>query len=87
MSVALTSVLSNVVALDSSSLASVAYDVKQTILQVEFRDGSVYQYSNVPEKIHQNLLQASSKGAYLNCNIRNRFPSLKLRSRLARRLG
>jgi hypothetical protein len=45
--------ISDVVALDSSSLASVAYDVERTILQIEFRDRSVYQYIDVPEKIHQ----------------------------------
>jgi hypothetical protein len=70
--------ISDVIALGSSSLASVAYDVERTILQVEFRDRSVYQYIDVPEKIHQDLLQADSKGAYFNRYVRNRFLSVKL---------
>ena len=73
--------LSNGVAVVSSSLASVAYDTGRTILQIEFRDRSVYQYIQVPEDIHQDLLQADSKGAYFNQHIRNRFLSLKLRCR------
>ena len=73
--------ISDVVALDSSSLASVAYDVERTILQIEFRDRSVYQYIDVPTKIHQDLLRADSKGAYFNRYVRNRFLSFKLSCR------
>ena len=68
--------------LDSSSLASVAYDAERTILQIEFRDHTVYQYIEVPENIHQDFLQADSKGAYFNKYVRNRYVSFKLSSRL-----
>ena len=70
-----------IVALDSSSLASVAYDVERAILQIEFRDRSVYQYIEVPQEIHHDLLQAESKGAYFNKYVRNQYPSFKLSSR------
>ena len=70
--------IKDVVALDSSSLASVAYDVERTILQIEFRNHAVYQYIEVPENIHQDLLQADSKGAYFNKYVRNRFRSFKI---------
>jgi hypothetical protein len=39
--------LSNVIAIDSSSLASIAYDVERMNLRIEFRDRSVYQYLEV----------------------------------------
>ena len=79
MSATTSAPLCKVVALDSSSsLASVAYDVERTILQIEFRDGSVYHYIAVPEKIHEGLLQADSQGAYFNKYVRNNFVSLKL---------
>jgi KTSC domain len=58
---------------DSSSLASVAYDGEQKILQIEFRDRSVYQYSRVPVAIYEELWQAESKGVYYNRQIRPRF--------------
>jgi hypothetical protein len=62
------------VAVESSSLANVSYDDQRAILQVEFRDGAVYQYAGVSLQTFQDLLQASSKGAYFNRHIRGLFP-------------
>jgi hypothetical protein len=33
---------------------------------VEFRDGTTYQYADVPVETYHDLLQADSKGAYFN---------------------
>ena len=63
---------------DSSSLASVAYDGEQKILQIEFRDRSVYQYSRVPGAIYEERWQAESKGAYYNRQIRTRFAHVRV---------
>ncbi len=54
----------------SSHLSSVGYDVANSILEVEFLDGSVYQYFNVPEHLFQGLINAGSKGSYFNENIK-----------------
>lgn len=62
----------------SSSLARLSYDRRQAILQVEFRDGTEYEYTGVPPKTYENLLQADSKGSYFNHYIRNRFTASKL---------
>jgi hypothetical protein len=70
--------LRNATPVESFSLASVAYDDELAILQVEFRDGTVYQYLGVPSATHQDLCQADSKGVYFNQHIRNRFPHTKL---------
>jgi len=40
----------------SRLLSSVAYAHNQTILQVEFRDGTVYQYFQVPRQTYRDLL-------------------------------
>ena len=64
----------NPVAVRSSSLVEVAYDGRRAILQVEFRDGTAYQYANVPLRIYHDLLGAPSKGLYFNHYIRSRFP-------------
>lgn len=58
----------------SSSLAKLAYDCRQAILQVEFRDGTVYRYAGVPLQTYDDLLRADSKGAFFNRYIRSRFP-------------
>ena len=54
------------VAVQSSSLTQVAYEHRKAILRVEFRDGSAYQYANVPLRTYHDLLRADSKGAYFN---------------------
>ena len=57
----------------SSNLRSVGYDVTASLLEIEFRDGGVYQYRNVPESIYQNLMSAGSKGTYFNDHIKGRY--------------
>ena len=44
----------------------------------QFRSGERYLYFQLPPTCYQQLLQADSKGAYFNHNIRNRFPSQHL---------
>jgi hypothetical protein len=67
------------VTVESSALAKVAYDSQRATLQVEFRDGAVYQYFGVPLHTYQELLQADSKGDYFNRHIRSPFPHTILR--------
>ena len=59
---------------ESTTLLSLAYDEARELLQLEFRSGSVYQYSGVPPEAHEALLNAPSKGSYFNKAIRGRFP-------------
>ena len=51
---------------ESSTLATVAYDAGRKILQLEFCDRTVYQYFQVPAEVHEALLAAPSKGQYFN---------------------
>lgn len=55
---------------DSSSLDSVGYDAGSETLEVEFRNGGVYRYLEVPEDEWQSLQSAESKGSYLNTHIK-----------------
>ena len=59
---------------ESSTLATVAYDEARQLLQLEFCSRAVYQYFRVPSAVHQSLLAAPSKGRYFNQAIRERFP-------------
>ncbi|MGI8743598.1 MAG: KTSC domain-containing protein [Bryobacteraceae bacterium] len=59
---------------ESSILATVAYDEARELLQLEFCSQAVYQYFGVPAAVHQALLDAPSKGSYFNHAIRGRFP-------------
>jgi KTSC domain len=59
---------------ESSTLATVAYDEARELLQLGFCSRAVYQYFGVPATVHQALLDASSKGRFFNHFIRGRFP-------------
>lgn len=54
----------------SSTVASVGYDPTTMTLEVEFHNGSVYQYFDVPEAEYHGLINAESVGRYLHQNIK-----------------
>lgn len=64
----------NVTAVQSTTLARVAYDDTRELLRLEFRSRAIYQYFGVPAAVHAALLRAPSKGSYFNRVIRGRFP-------------
>ena len=53
----------------SSNLLAVGYDPSRQLLEVAFRNGSVYQYFGVPESEYCGLMAAPSKGQYFNAHI------------------
>jgi KTSC domain len=58
---------------ESTTLATVAYDEARGLLQLEFRSRAIYQYFGVGAAVHHALLGAPSKGNYFNRCIRGRF--------------
>lgn len=62
-----------------SSLISVGYDDDERTLEVEFTDGSINQYSNVPYHIYTDLINAASPDAYFDTNVRNSFYYRRIR--------
>ena len=63
---------------DSTTLASIAYDPALQVLHLRFRTSTVYCYFGVPQDVYDGLKAADSQGAYFNRNIRTRFPYRKL---------
>jgi len=64
----------HVTAVESTTLATVAYDKARGLLQLEFRSRAIYRYFGVAAAVHEALLGAPSKGSYFNRFIRGRFP-------------
>lgn len=62
------------VPIDSSAVTSVGYDPRTKALDIEFAGGVVYRYAQVPDRIVRQLLQASSKGRFVNARIRDAYP-------------
>jgi hypothetical protein len=62
----------------STTLAAAAFDAPRRCLRVQFRDGSCYEYGDVPYRLFQALLTAESKGAFFNRVLRSNFPYVRL---------
>lgn len=55
---------------ESSNIARFRYEVETLTLEVEFKNGNIYQYFDLPEPVYVAFCQAASKGTFLNQNIR-----------------
>ncbi len=67
------------ISVQSSNILAIGYDPKIRALEVEFRSGSVYQYSGVPQDVYTALMQAESKGSYLHVNVKGKYPFRQVR--------
>lgn len=63
----------------SSNLKSIGYDPESKILEIEFQNGSVYQYYGVPRSLYEGLMGASSHGKYFHQYIKDNFPYQKVK--------
>lgn len=65
--------------LESSSLASIAYDPDEELLEVRFRrTGHIYDYFGVPLETYRALMEADSKGAFMNQVIKPNFDHIRV---------
>jgi len=60
--------------LSSELIASVGYDPKESVMEIEFISGRLYCYYAVPEHIYRMLLSSASAGAFFNSAIKGRYP-------------
>ena len=64
---------------DSSNIEAIGYEENTQELHVRFvKSGETYVYYGVEEWVYQDLMQADSKGAYLNRQIRNQYQYQKM---------
>ncbi|WAH58490.1 KTSC domain-containing protein [Pseudomonas silvicola] len=54
----------------SSNVESVGYEGDSETLEVEFKNGALYQYFDVPQSIFEGLISADSVGGYLAENVK-----------------
>jgi len=66
----------------SSNLKSVGYDISSHTLEIEFLNGAVYRYFDVPYEIYSGLLEAESHGSYFYRFIRNVFRYQQIQAKL-----
>lgn len=61
---------------DSGHLKDVEWE--EGVLTIQFRDGSVYQYADVPIGIYEELVGAGSKSHFFRENVKGKFEHTKV---------
>ena len=59
--------------LNSSNVARFAYDESNQVLKVEFKNGAIYDYYDIPENVFHGMRGAPSAGQFLAQNVKSRF--------------
>jgi hypothetical protein len=65
--------------IESSGLAAVGYSKKLRALEIEFRDGLIYRYEQVPVAVYRGLMAAESKARYYNRNVRGKYHCVRVK--------
>ena len=64
---------------NSSSIRSVGYDERNRVLEVEFNDGRVNQYSGVSAEAHRRLISAPSIVSYFRDKVEESFTAKRVK--------
>src|SRR5438094_5265650 len=72
---------------ESSAIAKVGYSKRRHILEIEFANGAVYRYLDVPTTVYRDLMSAESKARFYDSNIKRRYRSVLIRSRQKERVS
>lgn len=65
--------MSEWIPVDSSHLSRVRYEEERRRLEIEFLEGGVYEYYEVPPAEFDGLLAAESHGSYFHEHIRGNY--------------
>ncbi len=68
----------NRIPVNSSNIASVGYDLETQTMEVEFTNGNIYQYFDVPLLIYEELINAESPGKFLNVQVKGIYRYARL---------
>ena len=65
----------------STAIAKVGYSKRHHILEIEFVNGAVYRYFDIPLSVHRDLMSAESKARFYDSKIRKHYRSVLVRQR------
>ena len=63
---------------ESTNIKSIGYNEVKVILEIEFLNGSIYNYFKVKPKTFKEIMKAESKGKYFHKNIREKYEYLRV---------
>ena len=64
---------------NASNIRSVGYDARNRVLEIEFANGGIFQYTGVSDEVHRRLMSAPSPGSYFHDNIEESFTAKRVR--------
>jgi hypothetical protein len=67
------------VVINSSNLKSSTYDTEEKTLVVEFNNGAIYQYDEVPWEVFTKFRMSESQGKYFNGSISKTYKYKKVK--------
>jgi KTSC domain len=65
----------------STAIAKVGYSKLRHILEIEFVNGAVYRYFDVPHSAYRDLMSAESKAGFYDSDIKKHYRSALVRQR------
>ncbi len=68
-------------AIHSTAIAKVGYSKRRHILEIEFVNGAIYRYLDVPSSVYRDLMSAESKARFYDFNVRRHYRSVLVRPR------
>lgn len=66
------------ISVSSNRLEAVGYDERLKLLHIQFVDGSLYEYYEVPKNVYIELINASSAGKYFHKYIKGIYQFSKI---------
>src|SRR5438128_11561052 len=63
----------------STAIAKIGYSKRRHILEIEFANGAVYRYLDVPPAIYRGLMSAGSKARFYDFNVKGHYRSIPIR--------
>ncbi len=63
----------------STAIAAVGYSKRRHILEIEFVNGAIYRYLDVPSSMYRDLMSAESQARFYDFNIKKKYRSVRIR--------
>ena len=65
----------------STAIAKIGYSKRRHIFEIEFVNGAIYRYFDVPLSVYRELMSAESKARFYDSNIKKHYRSALVRQR------
>jgi hypothetical protein len=62
----------------STAIAKAGYSKRRHILEIEFVNGAVYRYFDVPPAVYRDLMSAASKAQFYDFNVKGHYRSIPI---------